>query len=297
MPFNQYAQGFVSGNLVNDSLEIQSLFKVSNFTFLLVDHELGLDGTIPDGVLGLGFEPQADSPASLINTLKKQNIIKTREFSLYLTSSPVDSRILFGDIFEDSSFQRIKDKMSSCQVTKGGFYWACSLRTVAINGINVKLNSEVVFDSGTSYIILPYTDFKLIKQAFLKNFQCGISNFNRIMCKCSSPNDFPVLELAIGNGVFKLFPADYVEFFPMYQDYQCRFQLMVDVFTENLWILGDTAIRHSIITFNNEINEIKFYQSAEKLLINEEASEQSNFWFYAFLLLLIFTVAYIAIRK
>ena len=54
-----------------------------------------------------------------------------------------------------------------------------------------------------------------------------------------------------------------IDYYP-YERYQCHFQIIVDVFGLNIWLLGDSALRASLITFNMNTKQIKWVQTKNR---------------------------------
>ena len=180
-----YAIGFVDGRTVLDSVSLngdKKMFpqvynkemKVEGFKFLLVDREENLTGTMADGVMGIGVDTEGDDRNSFVYSLYNQNKIKDASFSFYLTSTKEISRLYFGDVLENEYMKKFLGKQHSCRVSSYAKYWECDIT----NGISLyqdniehsfNTNSKVIFDSGTSYIIIPSNDFLTIVNYFNMN--------------------------------------------------------------------------------------------------------------------------------
>ena len=297
-----YAIGFVDGRTVLDSVSLngdKKMFpqvynkemKVEGFKFLLVDREENLTGTMADGVMGIGVDTEGDDRNSFVYSLYNQNKIKDASFSFYLTSTKEISRLYFGDILENEYMKKFLGKQHSCRVSSYAKYWECDIT----NGISLyqdniehsfNTNSKVIFDSGTSYIIIPSNDFLTIVNYFNMNDPslCRLNKYYQLMCKCASPNDFGKIKLNIqGYSYFNISLPDVINYYPNFA-YQCYFQIMVDVFDLNTWILGDSAMRSSLITFNMHSRKISWVQTKERFdeiaLANSISNRKEGFSFW-----------------
>ena len=279
-----YAIGYVNGNLYEDSISINSnpkkqflynqKMKVDNFIFLAIHEEKNLSGTIADGVMGLGINNEGNSRNSFIESLYNQNKIKSPSFSFYLTHSKDQSRIYIGDIIENNYIKNFfkNQKFNKCDVPLKSNYWLCNIQ----NGINIydpfgKIeynfisNSNLIFDTGTSYIIIPRNDFLNIITHFNRLIpdKCKINQNYQLICKCNSQYEFGSFSIYLGFGnYFNITFSDIIDYNAK-NTFQCHFQIMVDVFDIKTWILGDSALRSTLISFNMEEREIKFIQNVK----------------------------------
>ena len=278
-----YAIGYVSGNLFEDSISLNSNnsnyriynqeLTADNFRFLVVNEEKNLSGTIADGVMGIGINNEGNYKNSFIQTLYKENKIKSPSFSFYLTNNKQKSRLYIGDILENDYIKQLFSytKFNKCSVPSSSNYWLCNIKNGIemydsnyTNTYNFQSTSNVIFDSGTSYIIIPRTDFLHIithLNANSKSDNCKINQNYQLICKCNSPNEFGSFSIKFdNNNIFNISFYDVIDYNSK-NFFQCHFQIMVDVFDIHTWILGDSALRSSLITFNMEKREIKYLQN------------------------------------
>jgi hypothetical protein len=334
-----YAIGFVNGTLVEDEVFIgkmqnlennnnQYYMGASNFKFLVVDYESELDGTIADGVLGLGIDTEGDERMSFIYTLYNQNKINRPQFSFYLTDSKKDSRIYIGDITENFYLKPEFDKMSYCNVNNRSHYWQCDLENIRIKSKSIQnenlnhtfnntlinntleTSSKVIFDTGTSYLIIPVYDFVGILPHFLNNAldnKCGITPYFQFICKCNSPEEFDDIVLHIGSNSFIIPTENIIEFFPTLE-YQCRFEIIIDLFMMDAWILGDSVLRNTLLTFDMNDRRIGYLQDmvriSDDIILSQDNSNSSengddnysNYIFYTLLIITICAFTFLIIR-
>ena len=225
--------------------------------------------------MGLGINNEGNYKNSFIESLYYQNKIKTSSFTFYLTNNKEQSRLYFGNILENkyiSNFFNNK-KINKCYVPSNANYWLCDIENeIKIYDSNNKESfnfistSNLIFDTGTSYIIIPRTDFLQIITYLNKNSldKCRINQNYQLICKCKSQYEFGSLSINLGNGnFFNITFSDVIDFSSK-NIYQCHFQIMVDVFDIKTWILGDSALRSTLISFNIEKREIQFIQNVKE---------------------------------
>ena len=281
-----YAIGYVNGNLYEDSISINSnpkkeflynqKMQADNFIFLAIHEEKNLSGTIADGVMGLGINDEGNYRNSFIETLFNQNKIKSPSFSFYLTHSKDQSRIYIGDILENNYMKNFfkNKKFNKCDVPLLSNYWLCNIQKgiqmydpLGKNDYNFISNSDLIFDTGTSYIIIPRNDFLHIITHFNRKIpdKCKINQNYQLICKCNSEYEFGSFSIYLGFGnFFNISFSDIIDYNSK-NTFQCHFQIMVDVFDIKTWILGDSALRSTLISFNIEEREIKFIQNVNRM--------------------------------
>lgn len=322
-----YAIGFVDGTIIEDSIKVNSMnyptpflgnhwspeLGVDGFRILLVNEEQQLEGTIADGVMGLGIDIEGNTKNSFIYSLYKNGKIRDVSFSFYLTENKADSRLYLGDILENLYMKQFLGKPQSCEVPNQSNYWLCNMNQISMTSSNnvtfsFVSKSKVIFDSGTSYIIIPATDMVEII-SYLKNdvlnHTCNLSSEMQLICQCSSPKDFGMMVLTIDNSSFTINFEDIIDYMPATSpDFACKFQILADVFFEDAWILGDSALRSTLISFNMKSKSIQWVQTKGR--INEMALAESmnqintTFWIWTGIgigvLILCAIAAYFALR-
>ena len=221
--------------------------------------------------MGIGINNEGNSHNSFIQTLYKENKIKSPSFSFYLTHNKQKSRLYIGDILENDYIRELFSytKFNKCSVPSSSNYWLCNINNGIemydsnnTNTYNFQSTSNVIFDSGTSYIIIPRTDFlQIITHLNSKSDNCKINQNYQLICKCNSPNEFGSFSIKFDNdNIFNISFYNVIDYNSK-NYFQCHFQIMVDVFDIHTWILGDSALRSSLITFNMEKREIKYLQN------------------------------------
>lgn len=327
-----YALGFVSGDVVEETVALgEGAMSVEGFRMIMVTEEKDLNGTIADGVLGLGLNMENNVKNSLIYSLYRANVITRPSFTFYLTETKKDSRLFIGDILENSYIKKVlsSHKVFSCDVPVHETYWICDLSEISIEdttkrakpvSTNAKVNitdemnsnsnntatkrsmsvvpskvyftssSKVIFDSGTSYIIIPSNDFLgiieflMARSKYENGGRCGLNAEMQLICQCSSPKDFGKLVLHFNeNTTFQVVLEDIIDYFPTLE-YQCHFQILADMFFNDTWILGDSALRSTLITFDMQERTVQWIQMNKRLnedeMIKDDSESYDNAIYY-----------------
>lgn len=280
-----YAIGFVDGTIVQDKVWINKQIGV-NMNFMTIHYEDKLAGTVADGVMGLGIDKEGDYKNSLIYSLYEDNLISSPSFSFYLTESKKESRLYIGDITENQYLRNTFDNIKYVNINNGSRYWESSLESITTFNRNNKTSanytfqtsSKVIFDTGTSYLIIPAFDIIDLIPAITSKAvdnKCALTPYMQIVCKCISPQNFDDIELTINGQTFIIRTDDIIEFYPTLE-YQCRFEIIVDMFMLDGWILGDSVLRYTLLTFDMDKKRVGYIQAMDKLNDSEVLGRVSN---------------------
>ena len=296
-----YAIGFVEGNLCYDTISLNKdgYFKANEFLFLNVKKEENLTGTVGDGVFGLGIFNENDPHMSLIESLYNQKQINNAAFSFYLLGTNNISRIFIGDILKNEYISNLfKNKIQQCQVNQDSLYWECiSNDGIIISNNNNKKeifysNYTFIFDSGSSYTMIPQNDFNHIFNFLNSEHNCMLNKYNELLCQCNSKNEFGKIEIKFDkNNVFVLNLEKMID--NINAQNQCHFQITKESYDLNFWILGDSALRGKIINFNLNERKISFVQNISGIIDENKIAKSkwiknsTNLFFYLFIALII----------
>ena len=296
-----YAIGFVEGKLCYDTISLNKdgYFKANEFLFLNVKKEENLTGTVGDGVFGLGIFNENDPHMSLIESLYNQKQINNAAFSFYLLGTNNISRIFIGDILKNEYISNLfKNKIQQCQVNQDSLYWECiSNNGIIISNNNNKKeifysNNTFIFDSGSSYTMIPQNDFNHIFNFLNSEHNCMLNKYNELLCQCNSKNEFGKIEIKFDkNNVFVLNLEKMID--NINAQNQCHFQITKESYDLNFWILGDSALRGKIINFNLNERKISFVQNISGIIDENKIAKSkwiknsTNLFFYLFIALII----------
>jgi hypothetical protein len=261
---------------------VDNSIELKEFSFIIASKTFGFDLNLTDGVLGLGLNIEKDENKSFIQQLYRQGIISTPSFSIYLLEN--SSFILFGDISSSPELAVIINKMGECNVPKGTNKWQCPLKNIAINKSKIKSkNSAIVFDTGCKYIIIPVIHLRLFKQEYIDKVDtiCGVTEINQIICKCTSREIFlGNLTLNI-NGYPLIIQRDHLISYNPEYEYQCRFNVIIDLNLDNDWILGIEGMKGVLFDFDISRRKIRFIRTflPDKITVNDRSFKEIWIWF------------------
>ena len=328
-----YAKGYIKGRLYKEKvcLNKKSAFSflynkelsVDNYKLIAVYKEKYLFKTIFDGIVGLGINDEGYINNSLIKLLYEQNKISKPSFSFYLFSNNNTndiSRLYIGDILEnDYIYNLFKDKINYCYLPDNNEYWFCQSNTLKFelkeNNTNsnssktkvVTSKSGVIFDTGTSFTIIPKNDSQYIMDYFNNTLgkNCFITKYQQIFCECNSDKEFGNIKIYFDeNNYYQINFEDLIKYNKSFR-YQCHFQMLVNKIDFGSWVIGDSSLRSSLITFNMQERKISFIQNinniiednkiAKSILINQSWISNSLFWILIIggILLIIILIIYI----
>ena len=292
-----YAVGFVKGRIFEDIISLNynqnplELFnkelKVKNLNILCIFSENYITETIADGVVGLGINYENNKNSSLIHLLYEQKQILSPAFSFYLINNTENniSKLYIGDIMENTYINNLfKSSIRHCKVAEEAKYWECNLKK-GIEMINNKTNNSfwihsnlsVIFDTGTSYTIIPKSDYSKIIQHLNKDLHknCHTNQFEQLVCECNSIDEFGDIKLYFDeDNFFEIHLAQLIKYKENMR-YQCRYQVMVDSIGVNKWIVGHSSLRNNLVSFNMQERKISFIQNIKQTL-DENQIANSN---------------------
>jgi len=257
-----YGSGSVNGYQIIDDLKIGNV-TLKNYQMLLAkDIDPKLKGI--NGILGLSLGRGSTDFPTILELFKAKGLINVSMFSMYLgddskSTGSHTGEIIFGGYdpkyaVSDFKFVKIKD-------SKESMFWQADMKGLGI-GIkaNISHNLPVIFDSGTSLIILPEDIIKnLFKEAKVLGVSCHFNEpRKRYLCDCSARDKLPDLIFYFDKVSFNIPATSYVEF-----NYgSC--DLLVDKLSGlgSKGILGDVFLKHYYTLYSAENNTIGFARAA-----------------------------------
>ena len=277
-----YAIGFVEGNLCYDtvSLNQNKNFKVNDLLFLNVNDEQNLTGTVGDGVFGLGIYNEDNPQISFIDSLYNQKQINEPAFSFYLMGVKNISKLYIGDILKNEYVVNFfKNKINECFVDSNALYWEC----IAKEGIIISnkdktkekisyTNASFIFDTGSSYTMIPKNDFDVIFNFLNLEHNCILNKYNELLCQCNDQKDFGKLEIIFDKN--NKFVINFEKMINIVSgNYKCHFQIVKEYYDLSFWVLGDSALRGNLISFNLYERKISFVQNISGIIDEKNISK------------------------
>lgn len=291
----QYGSGGIWGNFACDDIYLGDQLVVKQQKFVLASAQQGLDGLISDGVFGLGFNPLLADYPTFLDTLRSQNTIENKAFSLYMA----------GDMYRDVSKAKLiiggyeKSYMHEKNFTYAEVIsndsWAVRLDEVLLNNkpLGISFN-RVLIDSGTSSILVPELDLNILLDEFERiigsDFRRG-SGFYSI-ANCDDVNKYPTLAFQISGKIFELKPKDYIR---KEKGRWCFLEIMSSGLFDTEWILGDMFLHQYYTLFDIDNKRIGFVKNARPLLVIENETEWT-IWIICSALVLVVIILYLIRR-
>ena len=270
-----YAIGFVEGNLCYDTVSLKSNgnFKANELLFLNVNNEKNLTGTVADGVFGLGIYNEEDPHKSFIESLYNQKQINEPAFSFYLMGVNNISKLYVGDIFKNGYISNLfKSKIKECTVDQNSLYWECTANKGITISNNVQSNKKVfytnstfIFDTGSSYTLIPKNDFDQIFNFINLEHNCKLNKYNELICQCNNEKEFGKIEINFDlNNKYVINLEKMINI--VNGNFKCHFQIVKEYYDLDSWILGDSALRGNLINFNMYERKISFVQNISGII-------------------------------
>ena len=201
-----YAQGCIVGHIVSDDVNIAGL-ALDNQVFGVALFELeGPPNPNYDGLMGLGKSSLSTTPGVLtpVESLAKQGLIEEAITSYKisrLTDGLNDGEITFGGL-DQSKFDS-KTSITMSNINQDG-YWEAGF-TVSVNDKDLGLEGRTgIFDTGTTLLIVPDADAKIIHAEIPGTKSDGRSGY---LVPCTTT---AVVSLTFGGQRFDINPLDLV---------------------------------------------------------------------------------------
>jgi saccharopepsin len=265
----EYGSGDVEGYMITDQLHIGG-FTLKKFNMLLIDYAYFSNTSDFDGILGLSLRTSEDGYSTLLDSLKKEGLIRERTFSMYLgtglgSDQEIPGELIFGGYdpkYADSEFQFVEvSRKTNLE------HWTSMLTGIGYGPdetLSFPNDSPVVFDSGASGLVLPRVFInRIIKELNEKDLYLGyIESRDRHNCKCEA---IDVLEDLIfyfdslydDGPSFNIPASDYIQH---YDETFCFFVLsaMEDFRFTVPVILGDVFLQRYYALYSADNSTIGF---------------------------------------
>jgi hypothetical protein len=220
-----------------------------------------------DGVIGLGLFDQKDT--NFVNELYRKGIISAPKFSFYFSSgSFLDSKLYLGDFYYNTPISPVYKQLNYCKVSSNLNKWGCEINSIHIGKTILPIVSNLIIDTGSTNVVVPISDFKIIKKYVLDSVhaECVRSETNQLLCKCDSPNIFPNIKLYVGpqKNLFEIKTLDLIEYTPSVH-YQCRFHILVEMDNLDTWTIGTAAMKNLFLSFDIATKKIGFSQNPKNI--------------------------------
>ncbi|CDW71184.1 eukaryotic aspartyl protease family protein [Stylonychia lemnae] len=255
----KYGTGGAAGYLSKDQvcLSKNQSTCMKDYSILSVFRTSELDSLQADGILGLAPSNQRTKSSVFVEELFKHGIIKERVFSFYVSKGQSSSRVTFGGYNMDYAAPAADGQNQSItwNYLINSNYWSLSLVKVSLGDKTLKLSTKsAIVDTGTSFLLMPSSDFSQFFSYFSQKMLCGIDKtYNLYFCLCTPENlkTFPSLKIQLGNNVYSMPWESYIQ----------KIMSMDFPYGTGFWILGDNFLNNYYTIFDLEQQRVGFVGS------------------------------------
>jgi hypothetical protein len=213
----KYGLGQILGYKITDEINLGDL-PVSDFPMLLAIQTQSLTLSNYDGILGLALGRYIPSFPTLLESLKKNNLISTGTFSMYLGADSYSSggktgELIFGGYdpkYAQSEFQFVKVKTEAETI-----FWEADMSALGYgntSNLSSVTKSPVIFDSGTSLLVLPekyIVDF--VREAGKQGIECEKTGIKGMYaCDCSAQDRMADMVFYFDDVSLSIPPSSYM---------------------------------------------------------------------------------------
>ncbi len=240
-----YGTGNIQGYKIQDNLKIGNVVLPSHSLILANSTDSKLKGI--QGILGLSLGRGSMGFPTILEQMKSKGLIKVGMFSMYLGNDGKSlgsntGEIIFGGYdpkYAVGAFQFIRVKTE-----KETSFWRTELKGLGVGSkSNLSENLSVIFDSGTSVLILPEQTIKnFIQEAKQNNINCLYSvSKKKYQCDCSGRDKLGNLTFYFNGAVLSIPASYYIEF-----NYGCCDLMMLSIpgLGDDEGVIGDVFLKH-----------------------------------------------------
>lgn len=230
-----------------------------------------------DGILGLGFKQLNYGLPTFIDSLLASKSIKRRVFAIYLNNlGKLGEDSGYGDnpsTLEIGSYDYKKytgtsnPKVNTVQITNTGYWSTNDLISLSIDGLSLTIAGSIIFDSGTTLIVIDTLSFASIYSYLSDDYNCILNDDSTFMgCKCSSSSSMPSMNFNFNSFNVKV-PDSRLWY---YEKGFCT--LLVTPGDLNFWILGDVFLQDYYMVYDMDNMTVSITET------NFEESSSSSSW-------------------
>ncbi|OAX80870.1 hypothetical protein ACJ72_04789 [Emergomyces africanus] len=269
-PFSvTYGSGNVSGFLATDSVSFAG-FDLPQVGFGSVLNMSDEFKSYPmDGILGLGRAPASKVKVpTVMQELQNAGLLKKNIIGVNLQrhhDGARDGQIVFGDIDKTKFTGNLLYTTTLPDVD----HWEVPLDDTLVDGTPLNLKNKTgIFDTGTSFILMPFDDAKRIHDAIPTAVQSTKWDANwELPCSTTSK-----IELVVSGAKYRISPKDYVG--EKVKDGICRSNIVGhQPFKADQWLLGAAFLKNVYAVFDFDENRVGFAVRIETELPSSSTSQ------------------------
>jgi len=269
-----YVLGTVSQDLIfiGDDVVLNT---TSNFLLVTTATMSTDNDNVYDGILGLGFSSLNFNNPTLIDSLYASKAITSRLFALYLNRlgkiGDDEGYGSFPSTLEIGTFDYLKytgnssPEVFTFPITSTGYWSTDKVTGLNLGAVSITAPLPVIFDSGTSLIVIDTTSFLKLYSALNEDYTCALSDDGSLLaCYCKSTSDMPNMVLTSTLYEFTI-PSNNV----WYREKDVCL-LLVSSGSEDFWILGDVFLRDFYVVYNMDAMTVT--------IANTDIQQTSSSW-------------------
>lgn len=229
--------------------------------------DFGVDNC--DGIIGLGHDYSNIEDLSLIHMLKKYEITDSLKFSFKFTDLN-NGKLVLGEHKDFSS-----SKVHTCPLIiyknlQKNIFWTCQVSGFGLKNSKTEITSsksyDIIFDTGTNYIMLPLEYYNDIKDKLI-DFGCETTYYSSqdhdLQLKCSNKNSLPEIRFTINGAILTMSQG------LSFSRKRDSFYYSQFLFVENRFIIGSPFFLAFHTLFDKEKEMLLFYPEELNNIENE----------------------------
>lgn len=249
-----YGTGTVSGNTINDTMEIAGISIPLSFGMASTTSDDFLDYPM-DGILGLGRSASNTMKfPTVMQAMKASDKLPANVFGVNIqrqSDGSMDGELSFGAPDE----AKFTGELSFSHTVPDGKYWEIPIDDASYQGNRCKFTGKsAVIDTGTTYILLPPDDAKSLHSQIPGSSQDG--ELFHVPCSLKEP-----IQIFISGVPYNITPADFIGK-QLKGGSLCESNIIgMQAFEEGQWLLGDVFLKNVYTLFDIDRNRIGMHKS------------------------------------
>lgn len=223
----------------------------TNFSmnYISAQHDNSINSDNYNGIFALSLHREnVNNP---ISQLYNQKLINLPRYSIHISKN--NSKLLIGDYSKEPQLANTNKLINYCNSKDN----KCDITGININNKKVNIDSFSVFDTETTSLVIPISDFRLFKRYIFNNTECKFDD-GKLACKFDVDYIFPILKIYISGSEFKI---DINKLAKVNEkEYNYEFDIIVDTNDFDTWRLGTSVLENSLITYDLQNKKIGFVQ-------------------------------------
>jgi hypothetical protein len=163
--------------------------------------------------------------------------------------------LLLGDYSKVPELVHINKLTSYCNPVNN----KCNITGININNKKLEIDSYSIFDTESTSLTIPITDYRIFKKYVFNNTECKIREDRKVACIYDDNTKFPMFNIYINDNMFNIDINKLVS--KEDEEYNYTFDIVVDINNFDTWKLGTHVLDNILLSFDLQNIKIGYAQN------------------------------------